>query len=1126
MWDVVGGPLIAAFNYSFQQPDLSLSAEQRLGLILLIYKGGGKPRADAGSYRPITLLNCDLKIVAKIIVLRFGPAIDSIIDSTQTAFVPGRDISDNVLLHLEEIDYLEEAASSGQQGCIVFLDFEKAYDRLDRDWLLQCMEAMHFPESSTRWVRLLLQGTRGQILFNGGHRSRVFDIPSGCAQGSPLSPLLYVIAAQPLAARCRQLQADGSVSSISMPDGTAAPSSQQHADDTSLHAKTATDVGVLLQRAVVPFCGASAAKLNPTKCKGMVLGAHPPLVGRDPATGVVFVDTSTDPIRHLGVLLSARGATAFAEQLFEQRLHSIGYRARQWAKHDLTLLGRCEVARQVLASCLGYHAQFVPVPERVLQLIQRRITAFVLGCGCISNADSRPLRCEPTAAVASLPKQLGGIGQVDVAAHITAMQAKVAAALLHPHRRAWKQFMRANLERAAPGVGVRVLLMQCAGPAAAAARRRLNPRHAAYVAAFQAVGLHRRIPHEQMSVQQVRLEPLVGNHSIANAVTGGLFSTHSSLPNGLQRQPPGVTLGQVSSRLSFQPAVDGLVLPAAWQQLLQQPEQAGAEWQLNAQHQLVQQQREDGGEECYSVQQDGSLACTQEPSTQQGGTWVPCCVVFATKGGPRKEQQQQAGQHVSAYYLVGPWEEVQVDPSVWGFGEAGGVLQYTVKAATQRLLQLKCSSLPGWVPGCGMRPRLWRDQEGALAPATALQDQEARHKRKFAELLQQGFRASSRSRFSQEAEAAAVHANWMDPSPPRLHPRQRAAAAATAATSLVTAQRQQQLLLQVTAPAVDDTEDPLLRGVQEAGDGDTPWRAAYRHVSDKRLPRQLRVFGWRLLHAAIKVGGSRVYWATSMQQLLQCCCQHPQCRPAPPPEQQHQQHPQQQQQQLQQPAQHQQQQQQQGQPQQPGPHPQQQQAGPAPPASMQQTSQGQPLHQQQQQQQPQEGPPLLPDSYQLETLSHLLVQCPIAVQVWAWFAQVWARVQPGVEVDFSSIRILLLDDGSVWQPPAALQQLWTYLRLLVLESIWVVRCSSKGGPFTSSQVISRFMAVLQQQLKQDWARTQGDIRLNSGVPLSWLKGRSPVLSPAKFAAKWQSSGVLYALVDGEGPRLCIGAGQG
>jgi len=104
---------------------------------------------------------------------------------------------------------------------------------------------------------------------------------------------------------------------------------------------------------------------------------------------------------------------------------------------------------------------------------------------------------------------------------------------------------------------------------------------------------------------------------------------------------------------------------------------------------------------------------------------------------------------------------------------------------------------------------------------------------------------------------------------------------------------------------------------------------------------------------------------------------------------------------------------------------------------------------------------------------------------------------------------------------SSLQQLWTYLRLLLLESIWVVRCSSNGRPFSSRQVITRFLAAAQQQLKQDWARTQGDIRLNSGVPLSWLRGRNPHLSAAKFAARWQARGVLYELVDGEGPRLCM-----
>jgi hypothetical protein len=105
-----------------------------------------------------------------------------------------------------------------------------------------------------------------------------------------------------------------------------------------------------------------------------------------------------------------------------------------------------------------YHAQFVPVPEHIMRLIQRRISAFLLGLGCIRNTDDRQLRWRPAQQVASLQAKQGGIASVDVQAHVTAMQGKVMAALLHPHKHAWKQFMRANLERKAPGVGVRVLL--------------------------------------------------------------------------------------------------------------------------------------------------------------------------------------------------------------------------------------------------------------------------------------------------------------------------------------------------------------------------------------------------------------------------------------------------------------------------------------------------------------------------------------------------------------------------------------------------------------------------------------------------------------------------------------------
>jgi hypothetical protein len=58
------------------------------------------------------------------------------------------------------------------------------------------------------------------------------------------------------------------------------------------------------------------------------------------------------------------------------------------------------------------------------------------------------------------------------------------------------------------------------------------------------------------------------------------------------------------------------------------------------------------------------------------------------------------------------------------------------------------------------------------------------------------------------------------------------------------------------------------------------------------------------------------------------------------------------------------------------------------------------------------------------------------------------------------------------------------------------RDASEGRPHSSAAVIHRFRAALQQQLTHDWMRSQGDIRLNSGVPLSWLRGRNPVLPPA------------------------------
>jgi hypothetical protein len=200
---------------------------------------------------------------------------------------------------------------------------------------------------------------------------------------------------------------------------------------------------------------------------------------------------------------------------------------------------------------------------------------------------------------------------------------------------------------------------------------------------------------------------------------------------------------------------------------------------------------------------------------------------------------------------------------MWGIGFAVGVLQFRPKVATQRLLQHHCSQhhREGWVPGIGMRPRLWRNRLGAEDAQDGLQEMEASLKRTFEQLQQDSVPGTSQGAsssswlFSDAALMTAYHASWMDPSSERELPRQRAAAAA-----VVTVQRQQQLVQQqqISCPARNDLQDPVMLHMSRADASSYRWVAAYKRAGHKQLPRRLREFGWRLLHAGVKVGARRM----------------------------------------------------------------------------------------------------------------------------------------------------------------------------------------------------------------------------------------------------------------------------
>jgi hypothetical protein len=227
---------------------------------------------------------------------------------------------------------------------------------MDRGWLMQCLQRMGFPAQALRWVRLMLAGTRAGVLYHG-YMSPWFEVLSGAAQGSPLSPVLYILAAQPLAAKLRQLQVAGRIDGIVLPDGSLAPPCHQHADDTSIHTATVVAAAVAVMEVVLPFCGATNGLLSVPKCIGMMLGpqAASPPVGPEPLTGMQFVQPGKS-VRHLGILLSATAQEAATEQMFDKRGEAIRLRINVWSRFDLSGLGRLHVANsgaceQLLLSC-------------------------------------------------------------------------------------------------------------------------------------------------------------------------------------------------------------------------------------------------------------------------------------------------------------------------------------------------------------------------------------------------------------------------------------------------------------------------------------------------------------------------------------------------------------------------------------------------------------------------------------------------------------------------------------------------------------------------------------------------------------------------------------------------------
>ena len=217
--------------------------------------------------RPISLCNVIYKIVSKVLTSRLKVFIGNIISQNQSAFIPGRLISDNVLVAYEMTHFIKHKRS-GDGYMAVKLDMSKAYDRVEWNFLEAMLIKLGF---NSTWVSLLMKCVRSvtyRIKVNGD-LTEIISPQRGLRQGDPLSPYLFLIVAEGFSSLLHIANQQGLIEGIKICPNAPSISHLLFADDSLLLLKADCDNATELQHILDLYEACSGQQINKEKCTAL-----------------------------------------------------------------------------------------------------------------------------------------------------------------------------------------------------------------------------------------------------------------------------------------------------------------------------------------------------------------------------------------------------------------------------------------------------------------------------------------------------------------------------------------------------------------------------------------------------------------------------------------------------------------------------------------------------------------------------------------------------------------------------------------------------------------------------------------------------------------------------------------
>ena len=371
---------------------------------------------ELGQFRPISLCNVIYKLASKVAANRLKQILSEIISEEQSAFVSGRLITDNIITAYECLHFMKKKRAKNLRCCALKLDMKKAYDRVEWSYLRAIMLRLGFHRVWVDMVMRLITSVSFSILFNG-ECTESFTPSRGIRQGDPISPYLFLLAAEGLSCLLKSRNESSNLSGIKVAPSAPVVSHLLFADDCLLFFRADRESAEEVKDVLGIYCRASGQQVNMEKSSiHFAKGCNQAI--REEVMNIMDVHSEALSEKYLGMPSDVGTASMGAFKYLKDRVWK---RVQGWMEMLLSAGGKEVLIKSVAQAIPTFSMSCFKLPRGLCEHINGLLRNFWWG-----SREGKRKTCWVAWEEMTKPKHLGGLGFRDIELFNLALLARQA----------------------------------------------------------------------------------------------------------------------------------------------------------------------------------------------------------------------------------------------------------------------------------------------------------------------------------------------------------------------------------------------------------------------------------------------------------------------------------------------------------------------------------------------------------------------------------------------------------------------------------------------------------------------------------------------------------------------------